>query len=79
MSTRELTFSKINEIWYYVINKDQPSAIYEMPNSTTPILEFASDGRDYVTIRLLRKNILFFLIGIIVFVAQKLNMSGMNS
>ena len=58
MSTRELTFSKINEIWYYVINKDQPSAIYEMPDSTTPILEFASDGRNYVTIRLLRKNTL---------------------
>lgn len=58
MSTRELTFSKINDIWYYVINNDQPSARYEMPNSTTPILEFASEGKEYATIKLLRKNTL---------------------
>ena len=56
MSTRELTFSKIDGIWYYVIGNDQPSTQYEMPASTIPILEFASNGKDQVAFRLLRKN-----------------------
>ena len=58
MSTRELTFSKIDGIWYYVIGNDQPSTQYEMPASTIPILEFASNGKDQVAFRLLRKNTL---------------------
>ena len=58
MSTRELTFSKNDGIWYYVIGNDQPSTQYEMPASTIPILEFASNGKDQVAFRLLRKNTL---------------------
>ena len=56
MSTRELTFSKIDGIWYYVMGNDQPSTQFDMPASLIPILEFASNGKDQVAFRLLRKN-----------------------
>ena len=58
MNTRELTFSKIDGIWYYVIGNDHPSAQYEIPASTIPILEFASNGKNQITLKLLRKNTL---------------------
>ena len=58
MSTRELTFSKIDGTWYYVIGNDQPSTQYEMPASTIPILELASKGNNQVALKLLRKNTL---------------------
>lgn len=58
MSTRELTFSKIDGIWYYVISNVQPSVRYEMPASTITILEFASNGNNHIALKLLRKNTL---------------------
>ena len=58
MSTRELTFSKIEGTWYYVIGNDQPSTQYKMPASTIPILELASKGNNQVALKLLRKNTL---------------------
>ena len=58
MSTRELTFSKIDGTWYYVIGNDHPSTQYEMPSSTIPILELASKGNNQVALKLLRKNTL---------------------
>ena len=58
MSTRELTFSKIDGTWYYVIGNDQPSTQYEMSASTIPILELASKGNNQVALKLLRKNTL---------------------
>lgn len=58
MSTRELTFSKIDGTWYYVDENDQMSSRYEMPVSTIAILKFAAEGKSLVTFRLLRKNTL---------------------
>ena len=58
MSTRELTFSKIDGTWYYVVANEQPASWYEMLASTIAILEFAAEGRSHVRFRLLRKNTL---------------------
>lgn len=42
----------------YAIGNDQPYAQYEMPASTIPIQEFASNGKDQIALKLLRKNTL---------------------
>ena len=58
MSTRELTFSKIDGLWYYVSGDNIPSDQYKMPDSTIDILDFAARGKDRITFKLLRKNTL---------------------
>lgn len=58
MSTREFNFQKTGGKWFYKTAPDLGLGVLEMPVNTWSLLDFAANGKDEVTLRLLRKNTL---------------------
>ena len=58
MSTKEFNFKKTGGKWFYETAPDLGLGAVEMPNSTWSLLIFAANGKDEVTLRILRKNTL---------------------
>lgn len=58
MSTRELTFNKVNGEWFFDMGDSIADINYRMHKSAWPLLDYAADGRSEVTLQILRKNTL---------------------
>ena len=58
MSTRVFKFNKIGGKWFYVTAPDFGIMAIEMPTSTWPLLDFAAQGKDDISMKMLRKNTL---------------------
>ena len=58
MSTREFNFNKTGGKWFYETAPDLGLGAVEMPISTWSLLDFAANGNNEVTLRILRKNTL---------------------
>lgn len=58
MSARVFTFNKIGGKWFYVTAPDLGNLAIEMPTNTWPLLDFAAQGKDDISLKMLRKNTL---------------------
>lgn len=56
MSTRELTFNKVNGEWFFDKGDSTADIHYRMHESVRSLLDYAADGRNEVTLKILRKN-----------------------
>ena len=58
MSTRELTFNKVNGEWFFDKGDSTADIHYRMHESVRSLLDYAADGRKEATLKILRKNTL---------------------